>query len=99
MATGTSDDSNTTVTEGVLSEGVIDAIAVRVAAQFGERSGTSGLTNTQGELLGCVRGGGISKLQLQTAEMADAFVFDEDLACQLESKISRMQKVFYCYRE
>ena len=28
-----------------------------------------------------------------------AFVFNEDLACQLESKISRMQKVFYCCRE
>ena len=62
MATGTSDDSNTTVTEDVLSEGVIDANAVRVAAQLGERSGTSGPTNTQGELFGCVRGGGISKL-------------------------------------
>ena len=62
MATGTSDDSNTTVTEDVLSEGVIDAIAVRVAAQLGERSGTSGLTNTQCELLRCVKGGGISKL-------------------------------------
>ena len=60
MATGTSDDSNTTVNEDMLSEGVIDAIAARVAAQLGERSGTSGLTNTQGELLGCVRDGGIS---------------------------------------
>ena len=56
MATGTSDDSNSTVTEDVLSEGMIDAIAVRVAAQLGERSGTSGLTNTQGKLLGCVKG-------------------------------------------
>ena len=46
MATGTSDDSNSTVTEDVLSEGLIDAIAVRVESQLGERSRTSGLINT-----------------------------------------------------